>query len=50
VLTPNYLSNVTFTVTLTNSGPDAATNVVVTDTLPAGLVFQTSTACCGNDL
>jgi large repetitive protein len=46
-LTPNYLSNVTFTVTLTNSGPDAATNVVVTDTLPAGLVFQTSTPAAG---
>jgi large repetitive protein len=45
--TPNLGSNVTFTVTLTNSGPDTATNVVVADSLPAGLTLQSSTAAAG---
>jgi len=30
---------VPYTVTLTNNGPDAATNVAVTDIIPAGLSF-----------
>ncbi|HML94807.1 MAG TPA: DUF11 domain-containing protein [Thermodesulfobacteriota bacterium] len=29
----------TYTVTVSNSGPDVAANVVVTDTLPAGAIF-----------
>jgi uncharacterized repeat protein (TIGR01451 family) len=37
--TPNFNSTVTFTITLTNSGPDAATGVTVTDQLPSGLTF-----------
>ena len=37
--TPNVGSNVTFTITATNAGPDAATGVVITDLLPAGLSF-----------
>ena len=33
-------STFSYTLTLTNGGPDAATAVVVTDTLPAGLLFE----------
>jgi uncharacterized repeat protein (TIGR01451 family) len=34
----------TYTLTVSNTGPDTATNVVVTDTLPAGAVFGSATA------
>src|SRR5262249_14991459 len=37
--TPNVGDAITFTVTLTNNGPDIATNVTVRDLLPAGLTF-----------
>ena len=37
--TPNVGDQITFTVTLSNSGPDAATGVAVTDLLPAGVSF-----------
>ena len=37
--TPNVGDQITFTVTLTNQRPDAATGVQVTDLLPAGLTF-----------
>ena len=33
----------TYTLTVTNNGPDEATNVVLTDTLPAGVAFESST-------
>lgn len=36
--------NVTFTITLTNSGPTAASGVAVTDALPAGLSFVNASA------
>lgn len=34
----------TYTLTVSNTGPDTATNVVVTDTLPAGAAFGSATA------
>ncbi len=41
--TPNKSENVTFTITVTNGGPNSATGVEVTDLLPAGLTFVSST-------
>lgn len=38
--------DVTFTVTASNAGPSAAANVVVTDTLPAGFTFKSSSSGC----
>jgi uncharacterized repeat protein (TIGR01451 family) len=40
---PNVGSIITFTVILTNNGPNPATNVVVNDLLPAGLTFVSAT-------
>jgi uncharacterized repeat protein (TIGR01451 family) len=37
-------ANVTYTVVVTNQGPAAATNVVLTDTLPAGLALVSATS------
>jgi uncharacterized repeat protein (TIGR01451 family) len=45
--TPSVGANVTFTITLTNDGPDDATGVQVTDLLPAGLTFVSSTPSVG---
>lgn len=39
VATPNVGQNVVFTLTVTNGGPDAATNVAVTDAIPAGMSY-----------
>jgi uncharacterized repeat protein (TIGR01451 family) len=42
VAAPNVGDDVTFTITVTNGGPDSAMNVAVTDLLPAGLTFVSS--------
>ncbi len=39
---------ITYTVTVNNAGPSDATNVIVTDTLPGGVTFV-STSGCGED-
>jgi uncharacterized repeat protein (TIGR01451 family) len=44
---PNVGQNVNFTVTVSNAGPDGATNVTVGDILPAGLTFVSSTPSQG---
>ena len=46
--TPNIDEIVKFTLTLTNNGPDAATNVSVTDQLPDGLSFVAATPSQGS--
>ncbi|HEY9808007.1 MAG TPA: DUF11 domain-containing protein [Halomicronema sp.] len=46
-LNPAVGQNFTYTVTLTNNGPSAADNVTITDQLPAGVTFISSTASLG---
>jgi uncharacterized repeat protein (TIGR01451 family) len=41
-------SNLTYTVTVRNNGPDRATGVRVTDTVPAGTTFVSANASQGN--
>ncbi len=41
--TPNYGNTIHFTVTVFNAGPDDAQDVLVTDVLPSGLIFVSST-------
>jgi uncharacterized repeat protein (TIGR01451 family) len=43
----NVGTNVVFTVTVTNNGPDNATGVKVTDLLPAGLGYVSNTVAVG---
>jgi large repetitive protein len=45
--TPQFGQNVTFTVTLANAGPDAASAVVVRDALPTGLELVSATPSVG---
>ncbi len=40
-------ATLTYTITVTNSGPSTATNVVVTDNLPSQLTFVSGTASSG---
>jgi len=44
---PNVGDIVTFTITLSNNGPDIANNVTLTDTLPAGVQFISATPSQG---
>ncbi len=44
---PTVGTNVTFTIQVTNLGPNAAVNARVTDLLPAGLTFQSATPSVG---
>lgn len=46
--TPDINQNVNFTVTLTNNGPDTATNVAVSDQLPSGVNFVSSSGSQGS--
>lgn len=45
---PTVGSTITYTVKVKNLGPDAATNVVVADTLPSGVTYQASAASRGS--
>src|SRR5439155_284289 len=45
--TPDVGNVITFTITLTDLGPDAATNVLVADRLPTGLGFVSATPSAG---
>ena len=45
--TPNVGNTISYTVTLTDKGPDAATNAQVTDLLPAGVTFVSATPSQG---
>lgn len=45
--TPNVGDDVTFTIVVTNGGPDDALNVAVQDLLPAGLTFVSDTTLAG---
>ncbi len=44
---PTVLDNIVYTLTVSNNGPNDASNVIVSDYLPAGLNFVTSTASQG---
>ncbi len=46
--TPNVGDKITFTVTLSDNGPDPATSVQVTDLLPAGVTFVSATPSQGS--
>ncbi|HEX2912658.1 MAG TPA: SBBP repeat-containing protein [Chloroflexia bacterium] len=45
---PALNQNVTFTIKINNAGPDAATNIKVTDKLPAGLQLVSATPLQGS--
>ena len=43
----NVGNNITYTVTIDNNGPDSATGVTLTDTLPAGVAFVSAVSTQG---
>jgi len=45
--TPNYLETITYTITVSNSGPDAATGIQVTDILPGDVSYVSSSPSQG---
>ena len=44
---PNQSANVTFTLTLSNAGPDTATDVMISDPIPSGLRFVSASPSIG---
>ncbi|MGB5257548.1 MAG: DUF11 domain-containing protein, partial [Woeseiaceae bacterium] len=44
----NVANNMSYTLSIVSAGPDDATSVVVVDTLPAGVVFQSASATQGS--
>ena len=48
VSSPNVHSDITYTLTATNNGPDDATSVKVTDTLPGNVTFVSATTATGS--
>jgi uncharacterized repeat protein (TIGR01451 family) len=46
--TPNANQTIVYTITVANAGPDAATNVTVSDLLPAGVSFVSASASQGS--
>jgi uncharacterized repeat protein (TIGR01451 family) len=40
--------NITYTITVNNAGPSDAQDVVVTDTLPSGVTFVSTSGCAGD--
>lgn len=43
IASPQVGDNITYTITVSNAGPDLATNVELTDELPTGLTFVSAT-------
>ena len=46
-LTPNVNQDVTYTITIDNAGPDAASGVQLTDRLPTGIIFVRASPSSG---